>query len=1015
MFGTPGKWKANLDNYEIRRVREYGTEMYLLGDGEIIRTVGGDKWTTIVLDESKVENEVMDFDIDKNGKMWVVSGVVTSYNMLDDKYQVFDGAENYASYYGHTIMVDLDGNVWIGTTDKGLYYISKGQSVDIETIVEKGIDCNGNGRDAELRVRLLGGTPPFEYAWTGGLSGDNPKNVGPGNYEVTITDSKGRARVAQIPVPDTRIKVTVKQKKSASAPNQSDAVAELDIIGNASGIKVLWDNGETMVTAVKLVPGKHTATITNQKGCSATVSIDITAKELALEAEWKDRGNGVRCADEKKPVSIGVAGGKPPYNYQWNTPGLTGETVELGSGDHSVTVSDAAGIKKVLNFTIKKVQPLVVTATQDSPASTNKQDGKAIARAVNALAPVTFAWDNGETGETASNLAPGKHTLTATDANGCIAAAIVNITEDIQTLSVQLLQKEKIKCAGQKVMVQTRVSGGKSPYQYTWGMNGQSNEQLGEVGAGNYALTVTDAAGGKAMATLSVEQPQPLTVTIAPQSPASTGNADGRANAQGQGGASPLSFQWDNGESLPNAQQLAPGLRGVTVTDANGCTAEATIQITENILPLSVSLVEKAPVKCFGDKTAVLQANVSGGKKPFQYAWSAVGMNGMQPANLASGDYSVTVTDATGTKATATYRIQQPETLSAQIDILSPASAGNDDGRAQALPKGGTDPINYAWDNTEKTAVAQRLSPGKRSVTLTDANGCTYSASTEITENILPLSIKVVEKSAVRCAGDKGSLSVETTGGKGPFQYNWNYPAAKGNNPVDLEGGQYVVTVTDSKGVTATGTAAFPVLAPLEMTISRNLGVSKEGASDGKAAVVINGGIPPYTVVWDTKQNGLNVSKLPQGTHYVRVADAKGCTQKIDFTTDKRILPELTGAVENGQTIRMRLLNFQTDSSSITAEAIPVLDELHDFLVINSGVVIEIGGHTNNQPSDDFADRLSTARAKSVTDYLVGKGIDAQRVLYKGYGKRYPIASNLNPEGRKVNQRVEIKILKVSR
>lgn len=97
MFGTPGKWKANLDNYEIRRVREYGTEMYLLGDGEIIRTVGGDKWTTIVLDESKVENEVMDFDIDKNGKMWVVSGVVTSYNMLDDKYQVFDGAENYAS------------------------------------------------------------------------------------------------------------------------------------------------------------------------------------------------------------------------------------------------------------------------------------------------------------------------------------------------------------------------------------------------------------------------------------------------------------------------------------------------------------------------------------------------------------------------------------------------------------------------------------------------------------------------------------------------------------------------------------------------------------------------------------------------------------------------------------------------------------------------------------------------------------------------------------------------------
>ena len=135
----------------------------------------------------------------------------------------------------------------------------------------------------------------------------------------------------------------------------------------------------------------------------------------------------------------------------------------------------------------------------------------------------------------------------------------------------------------------------------------------------------------------------------------------------------------------------------------------------------------------------------------------------------------------------------------------------------------------------------------------------------------------------------------------------------------------------------------------------------------------------------------------------------------IQFVALNKEQQQIKRAVENGQTIRMRLLNFQTDSSSITEEALPVLDELHDFLVLNSGVVIEVGGHTNNQPSDDFADKLSTARAKSVTDYLVAKGIDAQRVLYKGYGKRYPIASNLNPEGRKVNQRVEIKILKVSR
>lgn len=1015
MFGVPGKWKSNLDNYEIRRVREYGTEIYLLGDGEIIKTMGGDKWTTITLDESKVENEIMDFDIDKNGKLWAVSGVVTAYDLLDDKYQVFDGSENYASYYGHSIAVDLDGNVWVATTDKGLYYIAKGQSVDIETIVEKGIDCNGNGKDAELRVRLVGGTPPFEYAWTGGLSGDNPKNVPPGNYEVTITDAKGHSRTTRIPVPDTRMKVTVKQKKSASGPDQADGVAEMDIAGNASGIKVQWDNGEVMVTATKLSPGKHTATVTNQKGCSATVSVEITAKAMALEAEWKDSGNGVRCDGDKKPVSVSVWGGKAPYTYQWSAGDMKGEKGDIGSGDHRVTVSDAAGAEKILSFSIKRLQPISAGATQEAAATTNNQDGRAVIKVSNALAPVMVAWDNGETGERATKLAPGKHAVTVTDANGCTAAASVVITEDIRTLNVQLVQKDKIKCAGDKVILETIVAGGKPPYQYAWGAGGQSSEQLGSVSAGNYALTITDAAGGKATAALLIEQPQPLSVTATVQTPASTGAADGQAAAQAQGGISPLNFRWDNGETLPEARQLAPGKRTLVVTDANGCTAEATVEITENILPLSVNITEKAPVKCSGDKTAVLQANIKGGKRPFQFTWSQTGLNGMQPGNLGAGEYAVTVADAVGNKTTASFRVQQPEVLTAQIDVLSPATTDNSDGKAQVLPKGGTPALNYAWDSGEKTAVAQQLAPGKHTVTVTDANGCVTTATVDITENILPLSIKLTEKSTVRCAGDKGAINVEVTGGKGPFEYNWNYPAAKGQSPVDLEGGQYNVTVTDARGMTATGTASFPVLAPLVLTLSRNLGVSKEGMSDGKAAVAVTGGLPPYTIVWDTKQTGANVNKLPQGAHYVRVADARGCTQKIDFTTDKRILPELTGAVENGQTIRMRLLNFQTDSSSITEEALPVLDELYDFLVLNSGVVIEVGGHTNNQPSDDFADKLSTARAKSVTDYLVAKGIDAQRVLHKGYGKRYPIASNLNPEGRKVNQRVEIKILKVSR
>jgi len=106
-------------------------------------------------------------------------------------------------------------------------------------------------------------------------------------------------------------------------------------------------------------------------------------------------------------------------------------------------------------------------------------------------------------------------------------------------------------------------------------------------------------------------------------------------------------------------------------------------------------------------------------------------------------------------------------------------------------------------------------------------------------------------------------------------------------------------------------------------------------------------------------------------------------------------------------------LYFDIDSSRIKPESYTVLNEVYDFLLKNPSIKIEVGGHTNSRPSPDFADRLSTRRAQAVRDYLVELGIDSTRINFKGYGKRSPIASNSTPEGRALNQRVEIKILSV--
>lgn len=118
--------------------------------------------------------------------------------------------------------------------------------------------------------------------------------------------------------------------------------------------------------------------------------------------------------------------------------------------------------------------------------------------------------------------------------------------------------------------------------------------------------------------------------------------------------------------------------------------------------------------------------------------------------------------------------------------------------------------------------------------------------------------------------------------------------------------------------------------------------------------------------------------------------------------------------LKTGQTIRIDKLYFAADSSIIDPKSYSAIDEIYDFMSENPNIVVEIGGHTNDIPDHIYCDRLSEARAKAVYDYLILKGIKAERLQYKGYGKRLPVATNKTNDGRRRNQRVEIKILSLN-
>lgn len=111
-----------------------------------------------------------------------------------------------------------------------------------------------------------------------------------------------------------------------------------------------------------------------------------------------------------------------------------------------------------------------------------------------------------------------------------------------------------------------------------------------------------------------------------------------------------------------------------------------------------------------------------------------------------------------------------------------------------------------------------------------------------------------------------------------------------------------------------------------------------------------------------------------------------------------------------GTVVVLKNIFFDFDKSDLQPASFVELDVLVDYLTHNK-VNIEIGGHTDNQGTDEYNDRLSEERAKAVYEYLLSHGITADRLSYRGYGKRQPIADNNTEEGRAANRRTEFKIV----
>ncbi len=886
------KWSLYEKYVRIEAIEKSGTDIWVFGDGWLWRVDANGDWNEIELDPSLVEGKINDIALDSKGNMWIASEVITRFNMESGDFNKYGAAEYFTSNVATSLAVDKDNAVWVGTEDKGLYLIEKESAITVNCLVEKELGCDDKN-DAELRVIVSGGEEPYSYKWEAGLEGDNPKGLGPGTYAVTVTDKKGKKKNLKVTIDDPGLTLDVKMDQVESAEAALDGAATVSVNGGQSDYTFLWDNGETGKTAIKLNEGQHSVTVTDQKGCSAVASVKISRQLGALSVAFSQTSENKCFGDKTAALSIEISGGLGPYLTAWSRSDLQGDQLaNLAAGTYQVTVTDAQNNTTVGEVVVAEPEQMAAVITIEAPASTNNADGKATAKVTGGTGPYSFIWDNGEALATAYGLAAGIRNLTITDAVGCQTTATVAIDENILPLSVSIDQTAEITCfGGNTASVEVKVIGGKGPFEYQWNEATLSGKQASSLFAGEYVLTLTDAEGTTIVETIKINEPEALLANIIVEAPASTGNSDGKATAKAAGGTAPYTFKWDTGETEATAIKLGPGERNLIVTDASGCTVTATVLIDENILPLSVSIDQTAEINCFGGNTASVEVKAIGGKGPFEYQWNKAELSGKQASNLLAGEYILTLTDGEGTTTVGTIKINEPTALSANIIVEAPASTDNADGKATAKVTGGTAPYTFKWDTGETDATAAKLGPGERNLIVTDAAGCTATATVLIDENILPLSVSIDQTAEINCfGGNTASVEVKSIGGKGPFEYQWNKAELSGKQALNLLAGEYILTLTDAEGTTTVGTIKINEPAALSANIIVEAPASTDNA-DGKASTTVTGGTAPYTFKWDNGETEATATKLGPGERNLIVTDASGCTATATVLIDENILP----------------------------------------------------------------------------------------------------------------------------
>ena len=753
------------------------------------------------------------------------------------------------------------------------------------------VSCFGE-QDGAIDLVLNGGVGFITTSWIypSGfqINTEDLNGILSGSYIFSITDVNG-CSPANVPMPifiaeppEIQIIATIQNEQC-----YGDADGMIDItVFNANGpFNFNWIGPQffisTMEDIVGLNSGSYQIIVTdNSNFCTEQASFIVSA---GVQMQVQSMVYDVNCYNGADGfINLSPQALSNPV-YAWSNGEITEDIFNLQVGNYSVLVNDDANCPSYFSFIINQPNILSMGSNVAEVSCIGGNNGEIEVMINGGVPPYNYVWSNGNVTSINQFLTEGTYVVNVYDVNNCVVQDSFQLVADDFHVDATITDP---KCFGATDgLVDIEIVGGDYPFTYVWS-NGQTNQDVVNLGAGPYFLSITDALNCTIDTLIFVNEPPIINAITFTTNVDCFGDNTGSVSMQITGGNPPYVVDWGNVDT----SAMFAGVYPYQITDSTACIYTNTVSISESD-SIGISYV-KTDVQCYGESTGMIDVQIlqGSGMAPYQYSWSGPNLfssTSEDISNLVTGIYVLQIIDANNCTKEVRIVVDEPTPLNQIVTITTSdytgfhiACKGDNSGWINLAINGGYIPFIYAWNTGATTDSISNLYAGNYNVTVTDGLGCSIDYSLNLLEpttlmsGIITSSINY-NNYDIRCYGNEdGAIEEIVTGGAGNYTYQWNN-GYNTSSIFNLASGYYEVIVYDNNGclwmdsITLTQPDAL-VLSLLSATDTCERGV-------GYAEVSLSGGVPPYYYQWSSGQTTSVVYDLAEGMYEIVTIDTNQC------------------------------------------------------------------------------------------------------------------------------------------